>query len=64
MKGKALFFKTIGVQEETKRSMFRRVQDDLTAAQGAHLLYQQVPTTSKTSSERHSTDVLDEQAPH
>ena len=38
MKGKALFFKTIGVQEETKRSMFRRVRDDLTAAQGANLL--------------------------
>ncbi len=47
MKGKALFFKTIGVQEETKRSMFRRVRDDLTAAQGADLLYQQVRTTSE-----------------
>ena len=46
MKGKALFFKTIGVREEMKRSMFRRVRDDLTAAQGAHLLYQQVPTTT------------------
>jgi hypothetical protein len=49
MKGKALFFKTIGVQEEMKRSMFRRVRDDLTAAQGANLLYQQVQTTSKIS---------------
>jgi hypothetical protein len=49
MKGKALFFKTIGVQEEMKRSMFRRVQDDLTAAQGANLLYQQMRTTSKIS---------------
>ena len=49
MKGKALFFKTIGVQEEMKRSMFRRVRDDLTAAQGANLLYQQVRTTSKIS---------------
>jgi hypothetical protein len=47
MKGKALFFKTIGAQEEMKRSMFRRVQDDLTAAQGANLLYQQVRTTSR-----------------
>lgn len=46
MKGKALFFKTIGVQEEIKRSMFRRVGDDLTAAQGASLLNQQVRTTS------------------
>jgi hypothetical protein len=49
MKGKELFFKTIGVQEEMKRSMFRRVRDDLTAAQGANLLYQQVRTTSKIS---------------
>jgi len=46
MKGKALFFKTIGVQEEMKRSMFRRVRDDLTAAQGASLLNQQVRTIS------------------
>ena len=46
MKGKVLFFKTIGVQEEIKRSMFRRVADDLTAAQGANLLNQQVRTTS------------------
>jgi hypothetical protein len=44
MKGKALFFKTIEVQEKMKRSMFRRVQDDLTAAQGANLIYQQVRT--------------------
>jgi len=46
MKGKALFFKTIGVQQEMKRSMFRRVRDDLTAAQGANLLYQQVKKMS------------------
>jgi len=44
MKGKALFFKTIGTQEEIKRSMFRRVRDDLTGAQGANLLYQHVRT--------------------
>jgi hypothetical protein len=63
MKGKALFFKTIGVQEEMKGSVFRRVRDDLTAAQGANLLYQQVPATGKISSERHSTEVFDQQAP-
>jgi len=51
MKGRALFFKTVGVQEEMKRSMFQRVRDDLTAAQGANLLYQQVRTTSKISVE-------------
>ena len=56
MKGKALFFKTIGVQEEMKRSMFRRVQDDLTVAQGADLLYQQVRTTSKTSFKTETAD--------
>jgi hypothetical protein len=49
MKGKALFFKTIGVQEETKRTMFRKLRDDLTAAQGANLLNQQVRTISKIS---------------
>jgi len=46
MKGKVLFFKTIGVKEETKRTMFRRMRDDLTAAQGANLLNQQVRTIS------------------
>jgi hypothetical protein len=46
LKGKALFFKTIGVQQKTERSRFRRVADDLTAAQGAKLLYQQVRTAS------------------
>jgi hypothetical protein len=55
VKGKALFFKTIGVQEEMKRNMFRRVRDDLTAAQGANLFYQQVPTICKTNSAQSDT---------
>ena len=46
LKGRALFFKTIGVQEKMERSRFRRVRDDLTAAEGAKLLYQQVRTAS------------------
>jgi hypothetical protein len=46
LKGRALFFKTIGLQEKMERSRFRRVRDDLTAAQGAKLLYQQVRTAS------------------
>ena len=46
LKGRALFFKTIGVQEKMERSRFRRVRDDLTAAQGAKLLYQQVRKAS------------------
>jgi hypothetical protein len=46
LKGRAFFFKTIGVQERVKRSVFRRVRDDLTVAQGANLLYRQVRTAS------------------
>lgn len=42
MKGKALFFKTIAVQQKMRRSMFRRVRDDLTLAQAANLLHQQM----------------------
>lgn len=42
LKGRVLFFKTIGVQEKMKRSKFRRLRDDLNAAQGAQLLYQEV----------------------
>jgi hypothetical protein len=38
MKGKALFFKTIGVQQKTYRSKFRRVPDDLTLLQAADML--------------------------
>jgi hypothetical protein len=38
LKGKALFFKTIGVHEKEYRSNFRRVADDLTPAQAADIL--------------------------
>jgi hypothetical protein len=38
MKGKALFFKTIAVQQKMLRSGFRRVSDDLTLAQAADIL--------------------------
>jgi hypothetical protein len=41
MKGKALFFKTIGVHEKEYRSNFRRVADDLTPAQAADILSRQ-----------------------
>jgi hypothetical protein len=40
MKGKALFFKTIAVQQKMLRSGFRRVSDDLTLAQAADILRQ------------------------
>jgi hypothetical protein len=46
MEGKALFFKTISVQQKMERSGFRRVPDDLTAARGAELLYQGVRAAS------------------
>jgi hypothetical protein len=38
MQGKALFFKTISVQQKMLRSGFRRVSDDLTVAQAADML--------------------------
>ena len=42
MKGKALFFKTIAVQEREYRSDFRTVRDSLTLAEAAELLTKQV----------------------
>ena len=38
MKGKALFFKTIGVQQNYTRSKFKRVPDDLTLPKAAEML--------------------------
>ena len=48
LKGRALLFKTIGVQEKMERSGFRRLRDDLTAEEGAKLLFQQVRTASSS----------------
>jgi len=42
MKGKALLFKTIGVQETENHSDFHRVPDDLTLAEAAGMLNQQI----------------------
>jgi hypothetical protein len=42
VKGRALFFKTIAVQEKEYRSDFRRVRDDLTLAEAADMLTKQV----------------------
>jgi hypothetical protein len=41
MKGKALLFKTVSVQQDEKHSNFRRVSDTLTLAQGFDLLRKQ-----------------------
>ena len=42
VKGRALFFKTIAVQEKEYRRDFRRVRDDLTLAEAADMLTKQV----------------------
>ena len=42
MKGKALLFKTIGVQETENHSDFQRVPDDLTLAEAAGMLNSQI----------------------
>src|SRR5262249_20592564 len=42
MKGKALFFKTIDVQEKEYRSDFQMVSDGLTLAEAAEMLTKQV----------------------
>ena len=41
MKGKALFFKTISVQQKVRRSDFHQISDDLTVAEAANLLRKQ-----------------------
>ncbi len=47
MKGKALFFKTIGVQQKLRRTDFHQVADDLTLAQAADLLHQAVVANAR-----------------
>ena len=47
MKGKALFFKTIAVQQEESRSNFRAVPEDLTLGEAADLLTRQVIVAAK-----------------
>jgi hypothetical protein len=42
MKGKALFFKTISVQQNELRDHFERVSDTLTLSQAADSLLKQV----------------------
>ena len=52
MKGKALFFKTIAVQQKMRRSMFRRLPDNLTVAQGIDLLHKEVGTLNAQAGNR------------
>jgi hypothetical protein len=44
MRGRALFFKTIGVQQSYTRSEFKKVPDDLTLARAAEMLQKQTMT--------------------
>jgi hypothetical protein len=44
MKGKALFFKTISVQQNYTRSEFKQVPDDLTVAKAAEMLQKETAT--------------------
>jgi hypothetical protein len=46
MKGKALFFKTISVQQKLERSDFHRVSDGLTFSEAADLLHKQIVAIS------------------
>jgi hypothetical protein len=46
MKGKALFFKTIAVQQKYSRANFKRIRDDLTAAEAAEMLHKQAASGS------------------
>lgn len=45
MKGKALFFKTIGVQQQYTRSKFKQVPDDLPLSKAAEMLEKQETPT-------------------
>jgi hypothetical protein len=49
MRGKALFFKTISVQQKMLRSRFRRVSDDLTVAQAADMLDKSAPDSNSSA---------------
>ena len=52
MKGKALFFKTIGAQQKFYKSDFKLVPDDLTMAQAAALLRKQAPSHPQSTAQR------------
>jgi hypothetical protein len=52
MRGKALFFKTIGVQQKYSRSGFRLLADNLTLEQAAEILRQQAFNATKELAKR------------
>jgi hypothetical protein len=56
MHGKALFFKTISVQQDEARSNFQRVPDNLTLAQGAEELEKQCAGQITANNNNHRDD--------
>jgi hypothetical protein len=56
MRGKALFFKTISVQQDEVRSNFRRVSDNLTFAQAAEELQKQCAGQVTANNNTHRED--------
>ena len=52
MRGKALFFKTIGVQQDYSRSNFKQVPDDLTLAKAAEMLQKEPNLQSQAKAHR------------
>jgi hypothetical protein len=62
MHGKALFFKTISVQQNEARSNFRQVPDDLTLAQAAKELQKQSEVKSAEQSNRHDSRAAESQS--
>jgi hypothetical protein len=62
IKSKALFFKTINVQQKLRRSEFHRISDDLNLAQAADLLRKEAAagrTGSETNPMRLAKAILD-----
>ncbi|HTZ73211.1 MAG TPA: hypothetical protein VMB47_04775, partial [Candidatus Aquilonibacter sp.] len=49
MRGKALFFKSISVQQNETRSDYKLLPQDITLAQAANMLIHQSPSSSRAS---------------
>jgi hypothetical protein len=63
MNGKALFFKTIAVQENEIRTNFRRVPDNMTLSQAAEELQRQCTGQATATNDSNSTQVTSRQTP-
>jgi hypothetical protein len=62
MRGKALLFKTISVQQKELHSEFQRVPNNLTLSEAAGLLLQRAPFTGKLSSSRHDNSLCQQRS--